>query len=104
MPSELIDIDPDALFECRRCGDCCKGYGGTYVTRQDIEAISRHIGTDPRKFETEYCRLSGQKPVLAQRSDGYCIFWDKRCQTPYVPAMAFCEKSSGGFKKLADHG
>jgi len=86
MPSECIN--PEALFECRMCGDCCKGYGGTYVSREDIEAISDHIGADPRKFETEYCKISGRRPVLAQRADGYCIFWDKICTIhPVKPLM-----------------
>ncbi|MBW2442032.1 MAG: YkgJ family cysteine cluster protein [Deltaproteobacteria bacterium] len=86
MPSD--PIDGNGLFECRLCGNCCKGYGGTFVTRQDIEAISRYIGTDSRKFVAEYCQLSGQKPVLAQRSDGYCIFWDKLCKIhPVKPPM-----------------
>ena len=36
----------------------------------------------------KYCQLSGQKPVLAQRSDGYCIFWDKLCTIhPVKPLM-----------------
>jgi Fe-S-cluster containining protein len=86
MPSD--QIDGDALFECRLCGDCCKGYGGTFVTREDIEAISRYIGTDSRKFVTEYCQLSANKPILAQGSNGYCIFWDKLCTIhPVKPLM-----------------
>jgi hypothetical protein len=86
MPSD--QKDGDALFECCLCGDCCKGYGGTYVTREDIEAISRYIGTDSRKFVAEYCQMSGKKPVLAQRMDGYCIFWDKLCTIhPVKPQM-----------------
>ena len=86
MPSD--QKDGDALFACRLCGDCCKGYGGTYVTREDIEAISRYIGTDSRKFVAEYCQMSGKKPVLAQRTDGYCIFWDKLCTIhPVKPQM-----------------
>jgi Fe-S-cluster containining protein len=81
-------IDGNELFECRLCGDCCKGYGGTFVSRQDIEAISRYIGIDARQFVAEYCQLSGKKPVLAQRSDGYCIFWDKLCTIhPVKPQM-----------------
>ena len=84
-------IKPEELFECRKCGDCCKGYGGTHVTRQDIEAISRYIGSDPRRFVAEYCDFSGTKPVLAQRSDGYCIFWNKLCSIhPVKPQM--CRK------------
>ena len=86
MPSDPIDTD--ALFDCRRCGDCCKGYGGTYVTREDIEAISSYIGTASEKFVTEYCQLSGKRPVLAQGTDGYCIFWDKLCTIhPVKPLM-----------------
>ena len=86
MPSD--PIDSKALFECRLCGDCCKGYGGTYVTREDIEAISRYIGTDSRKFVDDYCQLSGKRPVLAQGTDGYCVFWDKLCTIhPVKPRM-----------------
>ncbi len=86
MPSDKND--DNGLFECRLCGNCCKGYGGTFVSRQDIEAISRYIGTDSHEFIAKYCRLSGQKPVLAQRSDGYCIFWDKLCTIhPVKPLM-----------------
>ncbi len=48
MPSDCIG--PEELFECRRCGDCCKGFGGTYLTGEDIEAISRYIGTNPEEF------------------------------------------------------
>jgi len=86
MPSDRIDTD--GLFECRLCGDCCKGYGGTFVTREDIEAISRFIGTDSRKFVAQYCQVSGKRPLLAQRPDGYCIFWDKLCTIhPVKPIM-----------------
>ncbi len=86
MPSD--PIDGNDLFECRQCGDCCKGYGGTFITRQDITAISRYIGLDSRKFLVEYCQLSGNRPVLAQRLDGYCVFWDKLCTIhPVKPQM-----------------
>ncbi len=86
MPSD--SIGPEGLFECRKCGDCCKGYGGTYVSGEDIEAISHYIGSDPRRFVAEYCRLSGTRPVLAQRTDGYCIFWDQLCTIhPVKPQM-----------------
>ena len=86
MPSDCIG--PKALFECCRCGDCCKGFGGTYLTGEDIEAVSRFICSNPEKFIARYCSLSGTKPVLAQRSDGYCIFWDKICTIhPVKPRM-----------------
>ena len=84
-------IEPGDLFECRMCGDCCIGYGGTYLSEADIEAISRFIGSDPERFVERYCRLSGTKRVLAQRSDGYCIFWDKTC-TIHAVKPQMCRK------------
>ena len=76
------------LFSCRQCGDCCKGYGGTYVSDQDIEAISRYIGMQPQHFIDRYCDMSGKRPLLAQKEDGYCIFWDQLCTIhPVKPRM-----------------
>jgi hypothetical protein len=67
------------IFKCQQCGDCCKGYGGTFVTAQELEAIADYINIDPVSFVEKYCRMSGEKPVLAQGKDGYCIFWDELC-------------------------
>jgi len=89
MSSDCIEFGE--LFECRKCGDCCKGYGGTYLSESDIRAISHFIGSNPERFVAQYCNLSGTKPVLAQRSDGYCVFWDKACTIhPVKPKM--CRK------------
>jgi Fe-S-cluster containining protein len=76
------------IFECIQCGDCCKGYGGTFVTPADIAAIARFIGADEDSFVERYCQMSGRRPVLAQRADGYCIFWDGLCAIhPVKPRM-----------------
>ena len=89
MPSDIIDST--ALFQCRQCGQCCKGYGGTYLTENDIERISGHIDVDPAKFVAQFCNLSGKRPLLAQREDKYCIFWDQICTIhPVKPLM--CRK------------
>ena len=89
MPSDIIDSE--ALFKCRKCGVCCKGYGGTYVTDRDIQLISRHIDSAAHSFVDQYCNLSGNRPVLTQRKDSYCIFWDEFCTIhPVKPLM--CRK------------
>jgi hypothetical protein len=76
------------LFECRQCGDCCRGYGGTYVTPADIRRIAAHIGTDPESFKRRYCQMSNGRPVLAQAENGYCVFHQKRCRIhPVKPRM-----------------
>jgi len=67
----------DDIFKCRQCGDCCKGFGGTYVTKQNILDIAAHISFDPKTFIGHYCDKSGSKYVLTRGKDGYCIFFDK---------------------------
>jgi len=76
------------IFNCKKCGDCCKGYGGTFVTSKDIEAISQYIKTDPEEFIKNYCHMSGRKPLLIQGENDHCIFWDKVCTIhPVKPVM-----------------
>lgn len=67
------------IFECTQCGDCCRGYGGTFVNQDDIQRIAAYVGTDVKTFVDRNCRLSGGKPILAQGPDGYCVFHKKRC-------------------------
>ena len=79
---------PSDLFQCQQCGDCCKGYGGTFVTDPEIEAIAEFIKTDPATFKEKYCKLSGSKPLISQAESGYCIFWNDICTIhPVKPRM-----------------
>ena len=81
-------VGPDDLFHCQQCGDCCKGYGGTYVTSEDISAISAFINTDEKEFAETYCKMSGHRLVLAQKDDGFCVFFDELCTIhPVKPKM-----------------
>lgn len=78
----------DALFACTRCGDCCKGYGGTYLSEADIDAIADFIGVSAGRLKTVYTRESGGKRFIVQRGNGYCIFWDQVCTIhPVKPRM-----------------
>ena len=81
-------MKPSDIFSCTKCGDCCKGYGGTFVTSKDIDAISAYINTNPKRFVADYCQISGNRLVIAQGENGYCIFWDKLCTIhPVKPRM-----------------
>ena len=81
-------VAPDDLFKCQHCGNCCKGYGGTFITETDIDYICRYLGLQRQRFVRRFCQISGGKPVVAQGPDGYCIFWDKRCTIhPVKPQM-----------------
>jgi uncharacterized protein len=76
------------LFNCTRCGDCCKGYGGTYLTDADVEAIARYLGERPERFVAQYTCRSGSGRLIVQGKNGYCIFWDKVCTIhPVKPKM-----------------
>jgi Fe-S-cluster containining protein len=76
------------IFECQKCGEWCKGYGGTYVSEKDIQAIATYIGVSREHFAKTYCRISCGKPLLAQGEDGCCIFWDQLCTIhPVKPMM-----------------
>ena len=76
------------LFKCTQCGDCCKGYGGTFLTDADIDRIAAFIGAENFEFKRRYCVSSGNRQVLAQQPNGYCIFYDRNCSIhPVKPRM-----------------
>lgn len=81
-------VKPTDLFKCQQCGDCCKGYGGTFVTEPEIQAIADFLDTDTQSFLKNYCQMSGGRPLLTQGRDLYCIFWNKVCTIhPVKPRM-----------------
>jgi Fe-S-cluster containining protein len=76
------------IFTCRMCGDCCQGFGGTYVSNDDIASISAFIGMDVHDFTKKYCVPSGSRFVLAQKEDGFCVFFTDKCSIhPVKPLM-----------------
>lgn len=79
------------LFSCQRCGNCCKGYGGTYLTEAEIDNICGYLSLDRKRFIDHYCQISGTKPLVAQGENGYCVFWDQLCTIhPVKPQL--CRK------------
>lgn len=82
------ETTPEDLFECCQCGQCCCGYGGTYLQEADIKNISAYLDISRDKFLKNFCTPSAGRYVLAQKDDGYCIFWDKNCTIhPVKPKM-----------------
>ncbi len=82
------ELSPDHLFVCRQCGDCCRGYGGTRVTPEDIAAIAAYTGLPEHHVTNTCCQASGSSTILAQHPNGYCIFWDRSCTIhPVKPRM-----------------
>ncbi len=77
------------IFQCRQCGECCTGFGGTYVTEQDIENIADYINVDVDKFISKFCDMSGTRHVLSQGENGKCIFFDMEKQCTIHPVKPY---------------
>ncbi|OQY00569.1 MAG: zinc/iron-chelating domain-containing protein [Desulfobacteraceae bacterium 4572_130] len=76
------------IFECQQCGKCCFGFGGTYVTKKDINKIAEYLNITPGSFINQFCDKSGTKNILTQKKNGFCIFFDKNCTIhPVKPYM-----------------
>ncbi|MCD4744357.1 MAG: YkgJ family cysteine cluster protein [Desulfobacteraceae bacterium] len=81
------------IFKCMECGACCKGFGGTYISEEDIEKISKYINISLEIFLDKYCTMSGSKYVLAQGKDDNCIFYDKEKQCSIHPVKPYMCKA-----------
>lgn len=78
-PSKSDRKTDDGIFACRQCGDCCQGYGGTYVSDADIRRIAAYIDVAPHDLRERFCQKSGDQLVLAQGENGFCIFYQDGC-------------------------
>ncbi|MBI9088157.1 MAG: YkgJ family cysteine cluster protein [Desulfobacterium sp.] len=86
MESEFTTSDD--IFHCTQCGECCSGFGGTYVDEADVKRIADFVNCDTGTFMARYCDRSGTRLVLTQGDDGCCIFFDKNCTIhPVKPYM-----------------
>ena len=91
------------IFECQQCGDCCTGFGGTYVTENDIEKIAEFINSDPTSFVEKYCDFAGSRPVLTQGHDGKCIFFDAKKQCTIHPVKPYMCKAWPYIATIIEH-
>ena len=91
MASEFKTADD--IFQCKLCGDCCNGFGGTYITPEDIQRIAEFIQSDPDTFVRDYCDMSGSRPVLTQGENNSCIFFDPEKQCTIHPVKPYMCKA-----------
>ncbi len=77
------------IFDCKMCGQCCNGFGGTYIDSDDIQKIAAFINADPANFVEKYCDMSGSRPVLTLAENGCCIFFDTEKQCTIHPVKPY---------------
>lgn len=88
MPSNSKTPTASDFFDCTQCNQCCNGYGGTYVTDEELDAIAAFLRVTKDEMVSKYCVLSGNKPVVAQGQDGFCVFLKQNCSIhPVKPHM-----------------
>ena len=86
MTSKQYDVSE--FFDCEQCGECCTGFGGTYVSKEDISAIADFLDMKEELFMEKHCQPSGEKTVLALGEDGKCVFAETLCTIhPVKPRM-----------------
>ena len=70
------------IFECTRCGQCCRWPGDVLLTDDDIHRLAAHLDLSEEAFIGRYTRLSGNRRglSLSEKEDGSCVFLkDDQC-------------------------
>jgi len=84
--SEKKFYDNGLRFECQRCSACCRHEPGyVFLTKPDLELLTRETGLGQKEFLEKYCRtvdLGFFKRISLIEKPGYdCIFWgEKGCE------------------------
>lgn len=59
-------------FECQRCGVCCHGRGGIFLTAKQMPAAAAQIGLSPRAFSAAFCQQRHGRYEVLVDDDGVC--------------------------------
>ena len=64
------------IYECQRCGACCRWPGQVKVSDTEITAMAAHLGVSVETFIERYTRLRPDRLGLAllEKDNGECIF------------------------------
>ncbi len=68
--------DRHAIYECARCGNCCRWPGPVRVDNDEIEEIARFLEMSPDEFRSRFIRLINDRTALSltEKPDGSCAF------------------------------
>jgi len=65
------------MFECKRCGYCCKGESTISLSKRDISRIAQFLNLSEEDFLNLYTVKKGKFRIEMRVKDGFCIFFDK---------------------------
>ena len=73
----------EEIFECKKCGNCCRVEGYVPLTTFEITKISRALGIEEKFLINEFIRLLPDRNGLSlkEKNTGECIFLqsDNKC-------------------------
>ncbi len=65
------------VFECKRCGACCKGESTVSLSAEEITRIARYLNITKEELFKRYLVQKGRNRIEMQVKDKYCIFFDR---------------------------
>jgi Fe-S-cluster containining protein len=68
----MQDIEGRPVFDCRQCGECCRGEKGILVTAAELQALAAYLGLSEEDFARRYLVETSLGPQLATQN-GACI-------------------------------
>jgi len=71
-----------APFECQRCGQCCRGRGGIYLSAEEAAAAAEFLGVSGGEFHRRYLepRGRGWEVLSSAGPEGACaLFGPQGC-------------------------
>ena len=66
--------ETEALFRCRRCGECCRGKGGIVLRERDAERLAVFLDLPAEAFYGLFTEENRGKRRLAVTQEGVCVF------------------------------
>ncbi len=66
------------MFECKRCGFCCKGESTISLSEKDISKIAVFLNLTKSEFLKKYTVKKGKFRIELKVKNGFCIFFDEK--------------------------
>lgn len=68
----------EIIYQCQRCGNCCKWPGFVRLTEHDMDRMARYLDMTGRNFIDTYTDLHDSRNflVLKNKPNHECIFYN----------------------------
>ncbi len=65
----------NSVFECKKCGQCCRGRGGIVLAKRDLARLAAFLGLSEAETAERHALSDSGKLKLKLGADGSCIFF-----------------------------